>query len=256
MIAKLASDMKKPDGLTVFTEKDIPDVLTWVEMDELPGIGNRLKARLFDMGIRNLEQLGKHPLSSLQHEFGPHYGIMISNMGKGIDLTPVPYIDSVPLTKSMGHTHTLAKDTLNRDQVYAVLLRLAEKVGRRLRRHEYQARLVWVWLRWSDFSGRTERQTLKYYIDDGYDLYRIARTMLDRWPWYQPVRAIGVGTSLLIQQGKQLSFDARTKKQEQLVLAQDRINDRYGEQTIARASVLHTSLKRKIGGYKEPYQFV
>lgn len=255
MLAKLASNMKKPNGLVVLREEDIPFVLKWVDLTDVFGIGNRLKCRLFDMGITTLEQLGRCPVGRLQQEFGPNYGHQLSLMGKGIDHTEIPYLDEVENAKSIGHTYTLLKNTNNRDVIYGYLLRLAEKVGRRLRRDEYQARYVWVYLRWADMTGRHEGVTLKHYLHDGYEIYSTARELISYWYLPQPVRLIGVGTSLLLKNGRQMPLIDQSKENEGLIKAQDSINDRFGEFTIQRARSMTTRLATKVGGFKEPHQF-
>jgi DNA polymerase-4 len=255
MMSKLASAMQKPDGLTVIPPDTLREVLDWVELTEVPGIGSRLKIRFFDLGIRTLRQLGDHPIEALQREFGPNNGIILSEMGKGIDTTEVPYIDETAPAKSIGHTYTLSQDTKSRDEIYRVLLRLSEKVGRRLRRHKYQARRIWVYLRWEDFTGSHEGKTLKRFIDDGYEIYQIAREMLEQRSIYHNVRLVGVGTTILKQSGRQMPILEKEQKRESLLQAQDIINDKYGERAIQRGGILHTSLKRKVGGFKEPHQF-
>ncbi len=255
MLAKLASSMQKPDGLTMIPPAQVREVLDWVELTDIPGIGRRLQVRLFDMGIRTLRQLGDYPVQELQRVFGPNNGLMLSEMGRGIDHSEIPYVNESEEAKSIGHTYTLEKDTYDRDEVYRILLRLAEKVGRRLRRDGYQARHVWVYLRWDDFSGSHEGKTLKRFIDDGYDVYCIAQAMLERWTINRAVRLVGVGTTLLKKGGKQLPILEEERRRDRLVRAQDILNDRYGEQTVRRAVVLKTRLKTKIGGFKEPHQF-
>ncbi len=254
-LAKMASDMQKPDGLVVITEEDVATVLDWVEISDIFGIGPRMKIRLADMGIATLKQLGSYPVSALQCFFGPNIGIYLSHLGQGIDYSEVPSIYDYAPTKSMGHTYTLSRDTLNRYEIYEVLLRLAEKVGRRLRRDRYRGRHIWVYLRWADFSGRAEGLTLQRYIDDGFELYTLAREIIDDWRLEQPVRLVGVGTSMLIQDAKQLSILPEDRRQDRLVAAQDLINNRFGERTIKRGRVLSGSLRTKIGGFKEPNQF-
>lgn len=254
-MAKLVSAMKKPDGLTVVEPHQVREMLDWVELTDVPGIGDRLKIRLFDMGIRTLTQLGNYPVEELQRVFGPNNGVMLSEMGKGIYEIPIPYVSEVTPAKSIGHTYTLSENTHDRDEVYRVLLRLSEKVGRRLRRHNYEARRVWVHLRWEDMSSSGEGKTLKKYIDDGYDVYKVAISLLQRWRLRQAVRLVGVGTTMLKQDGKQLPYFPIDQKKDALLQAKDIINDRYGEATIRRASILRTRLKRKVGGFKEPHQF-
>jgi DNA polymerase IV len=255
MLAKLGSDMQKPDGLVVIDDQAIPAILEWVEMVDMPGIGPRLKIRLGDLGIRTLKQLGGYPLASLQQLFGPVNGQRLSDIGRGIDHAPVPYVDDIAPTKSMGHTYTLSADTRSKDEIYGHLLRLAEKVGRRLRRDSYEGRRVWVYLRWDDFTGRHEAVTLPRYIDDGYEIYRCGRQIMDQWYLVKPVRLVGIGATMLKQSGKQLTVLPDEHKREGLVKAQDVINDRYGEQTIQRARTLNVRLRTKVGGFKTPHQF-
>ncbi len=254
-LAKMASDMQKPDGMIVITDEDVATVLEWVEISDIFGIGPRMKVRLADIGIATLKQLGQYPVSALQKYFGPNIGIYLSQLGQGIDHSVVPSIYEYAETKSMGHTYTLPRDTINRDEIYDVLLRLSEKVGRRLRRDGYRGRHLWTYLRWSDFSGRAEGLTLQRYIDDGFELYALAREIIDEWPLEQPVRLVGVGTSMLIKDCKQLPLLAQDRRRDRLVSAQDLINNRFGERAIKRARVVQGELRRKIGGFKEPNQF-
>jgi DNA polymerase-4 len=254
-LAKMASDMQKPDGLVLIAEEDVGMVLDWVEISDIFGIGPRMKIRLADLGISTLKQLGQYPVTALQQFFGPNIGIYLSHLGRGIDHSEVPSIYDYAPTKSMGHTYTLARDTLNRDEVYEVLLRLSEKVGRRLRRDRYRGRHIWVYLRWGDFTGRAEGLTLQRYIDDGFELYTLAREIMQDWRFEKPVRLVGVGTSMLVQDARQLSILPEDRRRERLVAAQDLINNRFGERTIKRGRVLAGSLRTKIGGFKEPNQF-
>jgi DNA polymerase IV len=254
-MAKLASSMKKPNGIVLIPPDQVREVLDWVELTDIPGIGDRLKVRLFDMGIRTLTQLGNHPVTELKRVFGPNNGVMLSKMGKGTYDIEIPYAHQVEPAKSIGHSYTLAANTADRDEVYRVLLRLSEKVGRRLRRHKYEARRVTVHLRWEDMTTSGQGKTIKHYVDDGYEVYKIAVSMLDKWSFNQSVRLVGIGTTMLKQDGKQLPYFEQERKNQSLLEAQDIINNRYGEATIRRASILKTSLKTKVGGFKEPHQF-
>lgn len=255
MMSKLASSLRKPDGLILIEPSQMRAVLDWIELTDMPGIGNRLKIRLFDMGIRTLRQLGDYPVEELQRVFGPNNGRMLSEMGQGIDDSEIPYVEEVEPAKSIGHTYTLNQNTIDRDEVYRVLLRLSEKVGRRLTKERYEARRVYVHLRWEDMTSSGEGKTLKAFIDDGYDVYKIAKNLLDDWKFVMPVRLIGIGTTMLKKDGKQLPYLEKERNHENLLQAQDKINDRFGETTIQRASILHTRLKKKVGGFKEPHQF-
>lgn len=234
LIAKLAGDMHKPDGLTIITAAEVPALLENLPVEELCGIGAKTAARLGRLGIRTCGQLGRFPEAVLVRTFGI-LGHHLHQMGQGIDPSPVaPYYHEAE-AKSMGHTFTLDRDTGNRDIIRRHLLQLSEQVGRRLRQDHYAGRTVSLILRYADFKTTGRQRTLGSWIDDGKLIYRIALQLFDEI--YQPprlIRLLGVSVSGLARGLRQLSiFD--NHRTESLFEAVDQINDRYGEFTVARA---------------------
>jgi DNA polymerase-4 len=244
VLAKLAAGMHKPDGLTEIRPEEVRDLLENLPVDRLHGIGSKTTECLRNMGITTAGMLGRVPLQRLKRNFGV-YGEVLHAMGNGRgDDRVVPYCDK-PEVKSIGHSHTLDKNTLDWSVLSRHLLRLSEMVGRRLREQGLAGRTVTLTLRHADMHSFTRRQTISEYIDDGYTIYQVAMSILrDQVDSGKEIRLIGVTVSDLVKGQHQMSLfvDEREKK---LLDAMDSINDRYGEFTIRRASLLETKPRGK-----------
>ncbi|MFA5104630.1 MAG: DNA polymerase IV [Candidatus Margulisiibacteriota bacterium] len=244
LVAKLASEMKKPDGLTKIGEDEISIVFEFIPVEDLCGVGRQLKKRLNSLGIRMCSDLAKYPVQRLVSKFGLVCGVHLSNMGKGIDDDPVDPQNNIKDAKSISHSYTLPKDESDPDIVKSYLLRLSEQVGRRARKYGYKGRVVSLYLRYGDFSGYGRQKNIHDYIDDGYDVYISALSMVEM---ERPIRLVGVALSDLIRNADQLSlFDQEGKKRAALA-AMDEINDRYGDFTVTRASIIYNELAEKTG---------
>ena len=247
LIAKLASDLKKPDGLVVVTKKNIPKLLKYIQLDDLCGIGRRMKKNLLSIGIDTVEKLGNASLEQLVKKFGKP-GYILHHMGRGEDDSPVvPYYE-IPEPKSMGHSYTLPRDTDNPDVIYGTLLRLSEQVGRRMRSENFVGRVVHAYIRSSDFGGMGKQKALKHYIDDGYEIYRVAREIIESFHYMGSVRLVGVSVSKLVKGVYQLSFLPKDQNREELVNTVDKINNRYGEFTVGRASLMRAKMTKGTSG--------
>lgn len=247
LIAKLASDMKKPDGLVVVRGEDIPRLLGHIQLDDFCGIGSRMKKNLLSMGIDTVAKLGAIPVERLVKKFGK-LGYMLHHMGQGQDDSPVvPYYE-IPEPKSMGHSYTLPRDTSNPDEIHSVLLRLSEQVGRRMRAERYLGRVIHAGIRNFEFFSRWKQKTLQQYIDDGFEIYKVAREIIDGFHYTGPVRLVGVSVSGLVQDFYQLSFLPEETRRERLTGVMDGLNDRYGEFTVGRASLMKHHMTKGTSG--------
>jgi len=249
LIAKLASDLKKPDGLVVVAPQDVPSLLSRMKLSDLCGIGDRMERRLINAGIDTIDKLRATPEESLVRRFGV-IGAVLHRMSLGEDSSPVLPYHLNPPYKSMGHSYTLPKDSYDMDKVKRVLLRLSERVGRRLRHDHYSGRTVTLILRTPEFQTLHRQRTIGDYIDDGYRIYMEACSIMDSLCYRGGVRLIGVSVSNLLQHYRQIPLFPEDRKSHRLVAALDRINDRYGEWTIVRASIMNTGLRKRIGGYR------
>jgi DNA polymerase-4 len=238
LLAKLGSDMKKPDGLVLISPDDVAEVLEDVNVKELCGIGPSLTQQLAAMGIRTCGELGRAPLRALTARFGI-IGERLRDMGRGIDNDPV-----VPLSrsqeeenKSIGHSMTLTEDCSDIATLERHVLQLSEKVGRRLRRGSYDGDTVCLTLRYSDFETFTRQRRLRHSINHGLDIYSVARDILAGLRLDQPIRLVGVSVTGLSRCGQQIPLFEEERRKKFIAHAMDDINDRYGEFTVTWGSL-------------------
>ncbi len=243
LLAKLASDLQKPDGLVILLDQKIPDLLDKIPIQALCGIGPRLGEHLNKLGIHTCGQLARFPVEILEEKFGK-VGLSLSQMGKGEGSGKVAFYEDKEPVKSMGHSLTLPQDVYERETVERYLLQLSEQVARRLRRDNYQGKTVSLIVRFPDFSDFMRQKTINKFIDDGLEIFQVVETILDQINvGGLGVRLIGVSVSNLIHKAVQLGLFEEFQKKRNLLLAMDEINDRYGEFTITW-SRLYTRLKK------------
>lgn len=233
LLAKLAGEMEKPDGVTVIRPEDVPALLEKTPVEDICGIGPRTREKLNRLGVKTCAELGRYPEKNLRVIFGIN-GILLHNIGLGRDDSPVlPYYHE-PETKSMGHSLTLESDTRDMVAIRRFLLQLSEQVGRRLRQDDYAGRTVALVLRYADFTTKVRQHSLATYINDGHRIYQAGLKLFEEL--YRPplfVRLLGISVSGLVRNIRQLSLadDHRTGS---LFAAADAANDRYGEFSVAR----------------------
>ncbi|MEO0073169.1 MAG: DNA polymerase IV [candidate division WOR-3 bacterium] len=234
LLAKLVGEKHKPDGLCRVRQSEVAELMEKTPVEELCGIGTRTAARLNALGIRTCADLGRYPEQELVRIFGV-IGARLHRMGRGEDDSRVmPYFHE-PVTRSMGHSLTLEKDTRDPVIIRQRLLQLAEQVGRRLRADGYAGRTVSLMLRYADFSTFIRQRSRRDFIDDGYRIYQIALKLFEEL--YQPprlVRLLGVTVSGLVRNLRQAGL-FEDEPRSGLFHTLDRLNNRYGEFAIARA---------------------
>jgi DNA polymerase-4 len=233
LLAKLGSDMQKPDGLVLISPQDVGSVLEDLPVKEICGIGPNLTRHLAAIGIHTCGELGRAPLSRLTASFGV-VGERLHSMGRGIDDDPVQPLDSQLETesKSMGHSMTLDEDCSDIAVLERHILQLSEKVGRRLRRGLYSGRTITVVLRYADFQTFRRQRRLNHAVNHGLDIYATAIDILHELVLRQPVRLIGVSVSGLERDVEQMPLFADERKRKFITEAMDRINDRHGAFTV------------------------
>jgi DNA polymerase-4 len=237
LLAKLASGMHKPNGLSIIRQEEIPSLLIDLPVQEMWGIGPRLATYLHEMGIRTCGQLGRIPLGILAWRFGL-IGTMLYRMAKGMDESSVVPLGVAPDAQSMGHSMTLDQDIYSKEEIGGYVLLLAEMVGRRLRSGGYAGKTVVLTLRYSDFRTFSRRMTLKRYITTGPQIHEVAMRILDGIRLRDAVRLVGVSLANLVRGRVQIPLFEGERKREELVLAMDRVNDRYGEFTLTWGPLL------------------
>lgn len=237
LIAKMASRVAKPRGLTVFDQESYRKHFWRLPVDALWGIAAHTKIKLAALGIDTLGQLASYPRSPLMRAFGVVGGIL-QEMARGNDQTPIiPYYEGVPV-KSMGHEHTLARDESDAGRIEAVLLRLTEQVARRLRLGAKQGKTVTVKLRFPDFRTITRQRTLSLPTDEERVIYPQARALLIEHRGGAPLRLIGVSVSSLTDNRIPDYLFAEDRRYRDVLKAVDALRDRFGEDVMTKAKTL------------------
>ena len=237
LLAKLASGLKKPMGIVVIRPEAVKETLANLPVEELSGVGPRLKAGLNRMGITTCGQLAAAPPERLQAKFGVA-GQWLKKWSRGEDDAPVKNSGAEDDAKSVGHSATLPENTTDRKVVEAFLLLLAEKVGVRLRRGKHLGRTITATVRFSDFKTVSKSRTVDEPVDDGLAISRIALTLFDELRANRPIRLLGVAVSgLAPADGAPLLFDS-LEKGRKVARAMDEINAKFGDGKIRRAKVL------------------
>lgn len=231
-LAKLASEMHKPDGLTVIEPDNVQAVLDALPIGELWGVGRVTAGRLKGLGVRTVGDLRERSEGWLARQFG-HEAERYWQLARGIDDRPVTPDRQA---KSIGQEQTFQADLAEADEVRGVLLGQVEQVGYRLRRGGLLARGVTVKIRYGDFQTVTRSATFEHPTDATAELWTAAKALFDAWP-FQPVRLIGAtATRLTATRGQMSLFGGKpSARQHDLDAATDAIIAKYGQGSIRRA---------------------
>jgi DNA polymerase-4 len=242
LLAKLASEMKKPDGLTIIRPEEVAGLMECLPVRELCGIGGRTEQELLMMGIRTCGELGSYPLERLTRKFGV-MGDRLQRMGKGIDTSPVVSAEDEEEVKSVGHSMTLDRDINDRQEILRYLLQLSEMVGRRARRYGVAGRTVHLTIRYPDFTTIGRQQSRSNCTNQSGEIFREAVTILDSLAVEQPVRLIGVRLTGLRYQERQLPLFEDERRRMLATAAMDDANGRYGNFAVTFGTLLATAEK-------------
>jgi DNA polymerase-4 len=234
-VAKVASDLRKPDGLVIVPPGTEAGFLAPLPVERLWGVGKVLAETLAGMGIATIGQLQGIPAATLARRFGEH-GRQLHDLAFGRDDRPVE--PSTP-AKSIGAETTFGVDCRDPERLRRTLRRHAERVARQLRAEHLAGARVTLKLRYADFRTLTRSHTGDP-SQDGLDLYRRALTLLDRQAVSEPVRLIGLSASHLgpAGQGQLPLLDPVALRRERLGPIVDRLSARFGEGTLGPASLL------------------
>ena len=238
LIAKLASSRKKPNGIVEIRAADVSKILETLRVEALCGIGPAFQAALNAQGIVTCGELARVPVARLVRQFGESAGMHLARLSRGLDAQPVVPEYETPLPKSMGHLHTLPRDTADPALIKQVLLDLSEKTGRRLRADGAAGCTVTLTLRYRDFTTFTRTRTLDRFLDDGAEIYEAGCRILEQIALAQAVRMVGISVSGLSYGPRQAWWLPEVARRQQLTAACDRITDRFGDEAVLRASLL------------------
>jgi len=233
-LAKLASDLKKPDGLAVITEEDKVEVLAPLPISKIWGVGKVSEKRLQELGIRTIGDLQRFSAEELRRRMGNMAG-HLQALARGEDDRVV---ETEWESKSISSENTFDVDTADLRQIKGCLLEQCEEVGTRLRAEKVAARTVQLKLRYADFTTLTRRQTLSKPTQDEMMLYEVAKRLLDAEEIEgKRIRLIGIGGSNLVAPEIQSDlFEKGDEKRARLGKAVDELRGKMGRGVIKRGS--------------------
>ena len=236
-LAKIASEMQKPDGLTLIAPAEVAGVIERLAIERVPGVGPAALGRLAPWGVKTLGDAGRLGEAVLERRLGK-FGRRLAALAQGEDPSPVtPHSE----TKSISAEVTLARDTADLCEMKKLLLRQAEDVARQLRRQGLRARTVVLKLKHDDFRQVTRSRTLEAPTQSTHTLFGAAAALLKAYRLQRPVRLVGVGAANLVpasQPVQQELFDAgrgEDKAWEKVERALDAIEARFGPRAVRRA---------------------
>ncbi|MCS7314351.1 MAG: DNA polymerase IV [Bryobacterales bacterium] len=242
LVAKVASDLAKPNGILWVLPGSEARFLAPLEVGRIPGVGKVTERRLHELGVRRVGDLAKLEDSFLEEQFG-RWGLALAGKARGLDAGAWfdEEIGAEAPPKSLSHEHTFERDTADAELLEATLARLASMVARRLRDHGLFARTVEIKLRYHDFTTITRARTLDRATALDAELLAEARRLFrEHWQRGRAVRLLGVGTTNLQPHEGQLSLleEPRRERWRRALAAADRVRDRYGDDAVELGSAL------------------
>ena len=236
LVAKIASDLEKPDGLTVIYPADYETRLDPLPVSVLPGIGRQTMKRLSGTGISTFRDLRLAETRILEPVFG-RFTQKTRDRAAGIDDRPV-----VPMReeKSISAEETYDKDLATRDSMDRELLRLTERTATRLRKAGLVAGTIQIKIRQSDFKTYTRQRSVRPAANGTDQIYAVARDLLSAWLSSNPgakIRLLGVGGGNLAAV-EQADLFASARTENTIDKAVDEIRDRFGKDLLGRARTL------------------
>ena len=234
-LAKLASDLEKPDGLVIIRPGDAEKVLAPLPVSRIFGVGKKTEARLAEIGVRTIGQLAAADRGKLTQTLGNRMTAQLLALAHGIDDRPV---EPRRAAQSIGREETFDEDIRSREEAEKVLLALSEEVGWRLRREGLSARTVTLKLRFASFDTYTRQQTFPDPVSYDEDIFEAARSLFRAFsmPPGQGIRLLGVSAGNLSEGGEVSLFDDHEKK-DRLYDAIDSLKKRFGEGVLTRAAL-------------------
>ncbi len=242
VLAKLGSDLKKPDAVSVLNRHNYFEIIKDMGVGEIIGIGPATKRALEKMGIFTLGRLAKTDASVLYRHLGKH-GIALWQAVNGVECSPVSVYGEVPPPKSISCSRTMPKDLTTNDEVWRALLVLSCDVCRRLRRENFYACGVCISVKTNDLQHREFQMPLELPLVSALSLAEVGfKLFTEKFDWNLPIRAVGIKAINLIdcRLGRQYSLFANSAledKRDKLSKVSDALEARFGKDIVRYAAV-------------------
>jgi len=245
VVAKIASDLCKPDGLLEIAPGEEQAFLNPLPITKLLGVGKKTEQALKEMGISTIGELASRPLDTIERRFGAT-GTVLHSYARGLDDREV---EAPGEAKSISQELTFTHDTFDRNFLEANLHNLCQEVCQDLRTQSKRTKCVAIKLRYADFKTITRQVTLQEASDVTRVVFATAQQLLTKAlaQREKPVRLIGIRISSLVGEGKQLSiFDPGTARPEHLDKAIDKIRSKYGSTAIKTGNGIFSESNQEI----------
>ena len=245
LVAKIASDLRKPDGLVVVHPEDVRALLDPLPIRKLFGLGAKTAPKVEALGIHTLGELSRASASRLRPIFG-RYTERVQQRAAGVDDRPVrPDVDE----KQISAEETFDEDIADPARLRSEAVRLADRTSARLRARGLAAACVVVKIRRSDFTTCTRQRHIEPPTQQTRVVAAVATELLDAWLATQPgaaLRLLGVGVGELTPATQfELFAVPESTRGRELDAAVDRIRERFGSAALTRASALPPALREE-----------
>lgn len=251
LLAKMASEFKKPDGVSTCFSNEVEEKMWPLPVRELYGVGRATEEKLLRHDIKTVGDLANTPIIFLKHLF-KSYGVILWEFANGKETSAIHQGHTTgnhTTIKGMGNSCTSYFDITNKEEAYLVLLSLIETVSMRLRFGGYAARVISVYIRTTDLSGYGHQRKLLAPVDTVEAIFEVAKELFDESWKKEPIRGLGVRATDLYADFVQTSFFEKDwSKQKQLNRTVDEIRVKYGSDSIVRGVFLHSGIKHMQGG--------
>ncbi|NRG47957.1 DNA polymerase IV [Bacillus sp. CRN 9] len=247
-LAKMASDMKKPMGITILRKRDVPTILWPLDVEEMHGVGKKTGEKLRSLHIKTIGELAKADDTTLKMALGIN-GKRLKDKANGEDNRPVDP-EAAEEFKSVGNSTTLPRDISNQKELHKVLKELAEKVSIRLKRKKVLATGVSITIRYKDRKTITRSKKINNPIQATEEIFTVSKQLFQKHWNGNSVRLLGVTGTDLVEQGhavKQLNlfnFEKEAKK-EPLYHTLEKLREKYGSKIIENAAALSDIQKKQ-----------
>lgn len=254
LLAKMASDLKKPDAVTTLFKDEIPTKMWGLDVRDLYMVGQATEAKLKRMGIYTIGDLANTEIEFLKYKF-KSWGEVLWCFANGIEDSPVKPDGAIPYIKGIGNSCTIHFDVEDRETAHKVLLSLVETVGMRLRNGKFCCRLVQVSIKTNELRSYSHQHKFFVPTDCTNAIYKEACRLFDAMWKGEPIRHLGVRVSELCGNDfVQLSLLENSFEKQRLIdLAVDDIRLKYGSHSVFRAGFLHSRLAPMQGGIVEDF---
>ncbi|MFP3953048.1 MAG: DNA polymerase IV [Candidatus Bipolaricaulota bacterium] len=253
LLAKLASDMNKPDGITVIDGEDVDSVLSNTPLADLCGIGSRIERRLNRMGVSSIAELGEYPEKELRREFGV-VGAKLKLMGQGKDPRPVLPAGYSEEVKSVGNSLSLPDYKRTPERAMPILFKLSQQVGYRLRKRGLAASTIKLSVRDGEYNITGKQITLGRHVDDGNEIYSACLRIKVKIGFPATPTMVGVRASNLRERNTlSQPILPKWREREKLLAVMDSVNEEYGKETLYFAAQSGSEdLLPSVGEFRRP----